>query len=468
MPSRLIAVVLTVAALLPCGPVQALEPREVANALGRALVNKVATTSFESATFEDDNVVIRGFVATMSQAYTVSADVVTISNPSEDDNGLIASSEVTLERATFDHLGRPTTIAEISWTDVMIPAKSDQLVLGTGFAQNLLFTDLRASDIRTDIDDKTPELTVERLFFRKQLQPQLDAVGLTEGLIKGIVAPFKALNEEMFGGLADVGERVALDVSWRAETDPATGLLKLQDLTISLDEGGSWSVSGVASDFPVPGASAVTPDALNDVKVHEVTIRYDDNSLIGHMLDTLARNRSLSRAEATEQLKNALPVLVMGLDGVEFPLSRAIGEFLLDPRSLSIKVAPEKPVSIAQLIALAETDRGALPQLLSASVEVNLLEAGGSKSERHSFYACLGFSSANKTAYVGDIFSSERQPQSLQSELRVFLEEMAASALDVTCSTYQNWAQAEEGLKNTKSYWQHELGATLVETGWTP
>ena len=229
----------------------------------------------------------------------------TILNPSENDQGVIASSEVTLEKAAFNYLGRPTTMAEISWTDVTIPAKSDQLVLGTGFAQNLLFTDLRASDIRTNIYDKTTELTVKRLFFRKQLTPQLDAVGLTEGLIKGIVAPFNALNEEMFGGLADVGERVTLDISWRAETDPATGLLKLQDLTISLGEGGSWSVSGVASDIPVPGASAVTPDAFNDVKVHELTIRYDDNSLTGHMLDTLARNRSLSPAEATEQLKNA-------------------------------------------------------------------------------------------------------------------------------------------------------------------
>ena len=43
MLSSLIAAVLAVAALLACGPVQALEPREVANALGRVLVNKFAT-----------------------------------------------------------------------------------------------------------------------------------------------------------------------------------------------------------------------------------------------------------------------------------------------------------------------------------------------------------------------------------------------------------------------------------------
>ena len=65
MPSRLIAAVLAVAALLACGPVQALEPREVADALGRALVNKFATASFELATSQDGNVVIKGFVATM-------------------------------------------------------------------------------------------------------------------------------------------------------------------------------------------------------------------------------------------------------------------------------------------------------------------------------------------------------------------------------------------------------------------
>ena len=94
-------------------------------------------------------------------------------------------------------------------------------------------------------------MTVDRFSFGSN-SAELDAVGLTEGLIKGIVAPFNALNEELFGGLAEVGERFTLDVSWRGETDPATGLLKLQDLTISLREGGSLSVSGVASDIPVP------------------------------------------------------------------------------------------------------------------------------------------------------------------------------------------------------------------------
>ena len=83
---------------------------------------------------QDGNVVIKGFVATMP-AYTVSADVVTISNPSENDQGVIASSKVTLKKAEFGYLGRPTTMAEISWTDVAIPTKSDQLVLGRGFAK---------------------------------------------------------------------------------------------------------------------------------------------------------------------------------------------------------------------------------------------------------------------------------------------------------------------------------------------
>jgi hypothetical protein len=55
-------------------------------------------------------------------------------------------------------------------------------------------------------------------------------------------------------------------------------------------------------------------------------------------------------------------------------VATAIGGFLQDPKSLTIDIAPDAPVSGDDLIALAKTEPGAIPDKLKATVTANAPE----------------------------------------------------------------------------------------------
>jgi hypothetical protein len=107
--------------------------------------------------------------------------------------------------------------------------------------------------------------------------------------------------------------------------------------------------------------------------VHNLTVRYDDNSLAGRVLDFMAQQQGVTREDYAKQITAALPFLLMALNNPAFQdeVAKAVSGFLQDPKSLTIEIAPEAPVSGEDLIALAKTEPGAIPDKLNASVTAN-------------------------------------------------------------------------------------------------
>src|SRR4029079_9174587 len=101
-------------------------------------------------------------------------------------------------------------------------------------------------------------------------------------------------------------------------------------------------------------------------QLHNLTIRYDDKSLAGRVLDFLAKQQNLSRDDYAKQISAALPFLLAAINNPPFQsqVAAAVGGFLKDPKSLTIDFAPDAPVSGDDLIALAKTQPGAIPDKL--------------------------------------------------------------------------------------------------------
>jgi hypothetical protein len=111
-------------------------------------------------------------------------------------------------------------------------------------------------------------------------------------------------------------------------------------------------------------------------KVHELTIRYDDHSLAGRILDFFAQRQGLERAEYAKQLTDALPFFLIALKNPAFQeqvIGAATG-FLANPQSLTIEIAPDNPVSGDDIMALAKSEPGTIPDRLKASVAANTPE----------------------------------------------------------------------------------------------
>ena len=115
-------------------------------------------------------------------------------------------------------------------------------------------------------------------------------------------------------------------------------------------------------------------DAASKLKVHHASIRYDDNSLAGRVLDYLAGQQGISRAEYAQADvgRPALPARDAEQSGLpEGGVGRASRRSWQDPQSLTINIAPEQPVSGEEILGLVGTAPQTIPERLKASIKAN-------------------------------------------------------------------------------------------------
>lgn len=96
-----------------------------------------------------------------------------------------------------------------------------------------------------------------------------------------------------------------------------------------------------------------------------VTIRYDDASLAGNLLDFFASQSGAGRADFVAGLKAMLPGLVSqsGVPALADVVVPPVSAFLDNPQSLEVKVAPPSPASFLVLAAAAANPAGLIKAL---------------------------------------------------------------------------------------------------------
>ncbi len=95
------------------------------------------------------------------------------------------------------------------------------------------------------------------------------------------------------------------------------------------------------------------------------SIRYDDASLAGKLLDMFAAQSGAERAAFVEGLKAMLPTLVgqAGIPALTDMVVPQVSAFLDDPQSLEIAVKPASPTSVLVLSAAAANPAGLIKAL---------------------------------------------------------------------------------------------------------
>jgi hypothetical protein len=145
-----------------------------------------------------------------------------------------------------------------------------------------------------------------------------------------------------------------------------------------MQDGGDLSVTGVVGNVPPPTAlnDPNASEKASAIELHTLTVRYDDKSLAGRVLDFLAKQQGISREEYAQQIAGALPFLLASLNNPAFQneVASAIGTFLQDPKSLTVKMQPESPVSGSEIMGIAGSAPQTLPDRLKASITANTPE----------------------------------------------------------------------------------------------
>ncbi|KKB79334.1 hypothetical protein VW29_17330 [Devosia limi DSM 17137] len=106
-------------------------------------------------------------------------------------------------------------------------------------------------------------------------------------------------------------------------------------------------------------------EMLQGISLVGASVRYDDASLAGRLLDFFAEQQGIERVQFVEGLKAMLPAMLAGtgvpaLNDLVVP---PVSAFLDDPQSLEIKLQPASPTTLLVLTAAASNPAGLISAL---------------------------------------------------------------------------------------------------------
>jgi hypothetical protein len=379
MSARIAVLLSGVALLATAAPSFAIEPEDAADALVAALTaNSNGEGEYEAATLDGSNVTITGLTLShgAKAGSTEKGDSVTfaetvIEAPSDESDGVFDSPRITFSNGTLSGEANGTlTAASLTEVTVLDPEE----VKSSGIGQALTFHTAEANGLTITRPDKPGSVTVERIMM--ETGNVVDNVPQdNKGEVTGI-----ALSPEIFADSGFTPQTIGYDnmvfsIRWDGSRDAATKAVTVRDFTLGMQDGGELGLSGMFSDLP-------DPNALNDadasakaaaMKVHNLTLRYKDSSLAGRILDYLAKQQGIGRAEYSQQIAGALPFLLASLNNPTFQnqVSSAAATFLQDPKSITVKIEPKEPITGGEIMGIVGSAPQTLPDRLNVSITAN-------------------------------------------------------------------------------------------------
>ncbi|WP_064682145.1 hypothetical protein [Rhizobium bangladeshense] len=102
-------------------------------------------------------------------------------------------------------------------------------------------------------------------------------------------------------------------------------------------------------------------------------VRFEDASITKRALDYAGAQQNISGKLMADSLKTMTPIMLAQLNIPELQnaVSAAVNTFLDDPKSLTVKAVPEKPVPFPTIVGAAMGAPNTLPQVLGVKVSAN-------------------------------------------------------------------------------------------------
>ena len=176
---------------------------------------------------------------------------------------------------------------------------------------------------------------------------------------------------------------------------PADGKMELSKYDISVDNAGklgmTFDLGGYTMDFikslqamqkqmaaqPAGADNSAQGMAMlglmQQLSFNGASIRFDDDSLTGKVLDYVGKQQGMSAKDIANQAKAIVPFGMAQLNNPELTaeVTAAVGKYLDDPKSLEISAEPPAAVPFALIMAGAMSNPLDLPKTLGVKVKAN-------------------------------------------------------------------------------------------------
>lgn len=191
-------------------------------------------------------------------------------------------------------------------------------------------------------------------------------------------------------GMTEFGGSIALGGTWDRK-DGRT----INTMTADLTNAGKMTFSSDMSGYTLESMTAMQsalenlePDGqkadpivflglLQNITLNGMSMRFDDASVTGKVIDQAAEQAGQPREAFVAQLKATATLMAMASQDAAFveSVSKAVTAFLDNPKNFEVRMAPEKPIPFPMLIAVGMTagasDPSAIIKLLNMQVVAN-------------------------------------------------------------------------------------------------
>jgi hypothetical protein len=385
---------LALAALLfafPLSAANAVEANAVANRLKTVLANQGMNVSWSGVSENGSQIVLEGTTVKIAEA----PNLVPIGNVTLDDiteeNGGYRIGRVAMPSYALTEEGMNIEVsgAEISGLTLPAEGSSDPL------ASLMMYEKANLATVSVKQGDK-------QLFSMNNLHfnitpPKNGAAMEFSGAAEKFTADLAAIENADARKVIEALGYGALDGNFEmaGSWQPKDGQLDLSQWTFSVGNVGTlgmtFSLSGYTPELvkalqdmqkkivAEPKGADNTAQGLamlglmQQLTFREASIRFDDDSLTGKVLEYVAAQQGKKPADIANQVKAIVPFLLAQLKDPDLmkSVTEAVTKYLDDPQSIEIKAAPASPVPFALLMAGAMASPQDLPKTLGVSVVAN-------------------------------------------------------------------------------------------------
>jgi hypothetical protein len=395
-----------VATAMLMGPATALEAQAFVDRVAEVYKTVGYEFKFGTATLDGDTITVDGGTVSVISSPGAAMEVmtfdteVTFSGVVENADGSYTAESVTIPDVDTEFAEEPTghlTLSDIRVDGFYLPAGNP--VPSTGILQ--LFESFSTGPLSITREGEEvisfESMTSESTFNPSFATTELAGLASTFS-INGISLDLATVGEEDPSagaiiealGLTTVAGDVSMDMDWSM----ADGHMAINEFSFDFADVGAIDITAEITGFTPTvldqiyamqasmGAEPSEEQAqaqmmqgmalMQGVSIVGASVRYDDASLAGKLLDFFAAQSGADRATFVEGLKSMLPMMLAesGIPALNDLVVPAVSAFLDDPKSLEVKVAPASPTSLLVLMAAAANPEG-LITALGLAVEAN-------------------------------------------------------------------------------------------------
>ncbi|MBZ9704150.1 MULTISPECIES: hypothetical protein [unclassified Mesorhizobium] len=299
----------------------------------------------------------------------------------------------TVSTSAFEHSkdGVTLNLSPLVIHDMMVPASGASGPLGS----LMMYKSAELSNMRVKIADKTV-FSMDGLAI--EITPPVDGqamkfTGTTEKFNADLTLVEDPKSKEVINALGY--QNIAGNFEMAGTWQPTDGKMELSKYNISVENAGTlgmtFDLGGYTLDFikslqEMQKKMAAQPEGadnsaqgmamlglLQQLSFNSASIRFDDDSLTGKVLDYVGKQQGMSGKDIANQAKAIVPFGMAQLNNPELTaqVTAAVGKYLDDPKSLEISAKPPASVPFALIMAGAMSNPTDLPKTLGVTVKAN-------------------------------------------------------------------------------------------------